>query len=156
MAGEAHSSQTTLRQITARVQELELMSAVRLLGQVADVRPILGLADVLVICSEYEGLPMAALEAMAAGVPIIATDAGALADLVGDRDGAGICGLRVRHGRPDDIAAAIRRLSTQPKLRTALSREGQHLAQGPFSITATAARMLDVYRELGRPSVEVP
>jgi glycosyltransferase involved in cell wall biosynthesis len=102
MAGEAHSSQTTLRQITARVQDLALTSAVRLLGQVADVRPILGLADALVICSEYEGLPMAALEAMAAGVPIVATDTGALADLVGDRDEAGICGLRVRHGRPDD------------------------------------------------------
>ena len=155
MAGEAHSSQTTRRQIATRVQELELASVVRLLGQVADVRPILGLADVLAICSEYEGLPMAALEAMAAGVPIIATDAGALADLVGEREDPGICGLRVRRGRPDDIATAIRRLSLQPKLWRALSAEGQRMARGPFSISATADRMLHVYRELGRPSMEI-
>lgn len=156
MAGEAHSSQTTLSQITARVQELELAPAVRMLGQLTDVRPLLGAANALVICSEYEGLPMAALEAMAAGVPIVATEAGALADLVGDRDDPGICGLRVRQGRPDDIAAALRRLNTHPRLASALGREGQCLARGPFSISATADKMLHVYRDLVRPSLSVP
>jgi glycosyltransferase involved in cell wall biosynthesis len=156
MAGEAHSSQTTLSQITERIHELELASAVRMPGQLTDVRPLLGAANVLAICSESEGLPMAALEAMAAGVPLVATEAGALADLVGDRDEPGICGLRVRRGRPDDIAAAIRRLNTHPKLWAALSREGLRLAEGPYSIAATADKMLDVYRDLVRPSLSEP
>jgi glycosyltransferase involved in cell wall biosynthesis len=148
MAGEAHSSQTTLAQIADRIQDLELTLAVRMVGQVTDVRPLLGLADALVLCSAGEGLPMAALEAMAAGLPIIATEAGALGDLVGDEQAAGVCGLRVRPECPDDIATAMRRLQTQPDLWSALSREGQRLAFGPYSIAATADQMMQVYRDV--------
>ncbi len=146
MAGEAHSGQTTVGEVTARIQALNLTTVIRLAGQVRDVRPILALADVLVICSSSEGLPMAALEAMATGIPIIATEAGGLADLVGEAEAPGICGLRVRIGEPGDIAAAIARLRAEPELWQALSREGCRLANGPYSIDATTNRMIDIYR----------
>jgi glycosyltransferase involved in cell wall biosynthesis len=152
MAGETCSGQTTVGEVTARIQELKLESAVRLLGQLTDVRPILALADVLVICSSQEGLPMAALEAMATGIPIIATEAGALADLVGEAATPGICGLRVRMGAPADIAAAITRLRTQPDLGSSLSREGLRLANGPYSIDTTADRMMNIYKDVCRLS----
>jgi glycosyltransferase involved in cell wall biosynthesis len=152
LAGEAHSAQATVAQIKTTIEALKLGSAVRLLGQVREVRPLLGAADVLVLCSSCEGLPMAALEAMATGIPIVATAAGALAELVGEADRPGVCGLRVRTAEPADISAAITRLQTQPDLWKALAREGVRLANGPYSIDTTGDRMLDIYKEVCRRS----
>ena len=152
MAGEGNSDRTTVGQITARIQELKLASVVRLPGQVTDIRPILGLADAMVICSTYEGLPMAALEAMATGIPLIATEAGGLADLVGEVGTPGICGLRVRTGEPADIAAALTRLQEHPELWTTLSRQRLRLVGGPYSIETTADRIMAVYKEVCQPT----
>lgn len=61
---------------------------VRFLGFVTDVGPVLAAADVLALPSRTEGLPMAVLEAMAAGVPVVASAVGSLPEVLGD--GAGV------------------------------------------------------------------
>src|SRR5262249_49769763 len=65
----------------AEVARLGLDEHVRLIGPAADVAPLLAAADVLVSASRYEGLSLAHLEALAAGLPVVATDAGGTAEI---------------------------------------------------------------------------
>jgi len=60
----------------------ELGSPVRFLGQVGDPAPLVGLADVMVFASNWEGLPIAALEALSVGLPVVSTKASRIADAV--------------------------------------------------------------------------
>ncbi len=85
IAGEASPSSTAaiqeVEKVRARVNSLKLAEHVRWTGPVSDVAPALAAADVLVSTSDYEGLSLAQLEALAAGVPVVATDAGGVGEL---------------------------------------------------------------------------
>src|ERR1035438_662561 len=70
------------------VRDLDLRDRVILLGHIPDVRPYYKQADLLAISSVTEGSPNVLLEAMAAGVPVVATSVGGIPELVADRDTA--------------------------------------------------------------------
>ncbi len=71
-------------ELRPRVRRLGLGRRVHLLGRRADVRVLLAAADVLVLPSLFEGLPLVVLEAMAARVPVVATDLTGTAEAVED------------------------------------------------------------------------
>lgn len=100
---------------------------VRLLGAMAPkwVPALLCSADAVLCCPWYEQFGMVALEAMACGVPVVASDVGGLAETVID----GVTGLHVPPRAPAAIAATTRRLLDHPDLCRRLGRAAAHRAQ---------------------------
>jgi len=103
------------------------------------VRRWLSAADVYVTASRIEGMPVAPLEAMACGLPVIATDAQGLPDILTGGEDSG--GLLVRRDDAAAIAAAIDRLRRDPDLRGRLSRAARRHIEQKFSISAVGAAL---------------
>ena len=114
---------------------------VQLAGWQADIRPWLARADIAVIPSRWEGFGLVAVEAMASGVPVIASDIPALREVVGD------AALLVPPSDPMALADAIRRLAADADLRRALSEAGLARVRR-FDIQTTVAACEAVYRAL--------
>ena len=106
-----------------------LAGLVRLEGEVSDPRPYLAAADVFALASTREGLPNALLEAMAAGLPIVATRVGGVPEAVED----GISGLLVHPGNPEALAEAIVRLWKDPEMRRQLGANASRRVGECFS-----------------------
>jgi glycosyltransferase involved in cell wall biosynthesis len=104
-------------------------------------------AEVAVVPSLYEGFSIPALQAMASGVPLVATTAGALPEVVGR---SGETGLLVPPGDSGALAEAIGALLADPALRTRLSEAALRRSREHFSWEATARATADVYREVVR------
>jgi glycosyltransferase involved in cell wall biosynthesis len=119
-------------------RDLGVGDAVFLLGRVPDVAAWLERADVLVHAARWEGFGLALLEAMLAGLPIVATDLSSVAELVV----AGETGLLVE---PEGIAPAVDRLLADDDLRKRLGRGGLTRARTEFSVDAMANRTAAVY-----------
>ncbi len=151
MGGEGHSCAHTRASVLTQIHQLGLTDAVRLLGHVDDVRPVLAAADAVVICSDAEGLPMLALEAMASGLPCISTRVGGLSALLGAVDDPHPCGLAIPIGQPDVLAEAIGRLDRDRGLGRELGLRGKQRVAAEYSGAAMGARVVDVYGELLRP-----
>jgi len=108
-----------------------------------DVATWMRIADVVVVPSRREPLGLAAVEALACGTPVIASDTGGLPEVV--RDGAN--GLLVRAGDPAALAEALRRMA-DPALRERLGAAGPASVAG-HDIRAAAAQMAAGWAELG-------
>ena len=70
-------------QVEALIQELKIVSSVRLVGEVPDLANLLGALDLGVFSSRFEGCPNGVLECMAAGLPVVATDIPGIIEAVG-------------------------------------------------------------------------
>ncbi len=106
------------------------------------VRLMIG-ADLFVLPSHQEGLPVALMEAMSAGLPVVATIVGGVPDIVTD----GVEGLLVPPGRADLLARAVTRLAQDATLRTGLAR-GSLARSTMFDVRSAAAAIEAVYTEL--------
>lgn len=127
--------------LEALTGELGLNETVVFAGMQADVRPFLAEGDIFLLSSDYEGIPMTIIEAMAMGLPIVSTAVGGVPDLVEDQK----TGLLT----PCDaqaLAAAILRLTEDPSLRHTL---GQAAREGSkrFSAVSMARAYLAVYQD---------
>jgi glycosyltransferase involved in cell wall biosynthesis len=111
---------------------------VRFLGFLPDVAPVLAAADLLALPSRTEGLPMAALEAMAAGLPVVASAVGSLPEVLAD--GAGVL---VPPGDVSALRLALERLSA-PEVRARIGAEARRRVESRYAATTMAQR----YREL--------
>ncbi|MDQ3248636.1 MAG: glycosyltransferase [Chloroflexota bacterium] len=100
-------------------------------------------AEMVVMPSHYESFGMVALEAMAMGTPVIASEVGGLAHLVQH----GVNGFHVPSRDPEALAARMLELLTDPELRQRLGRQARQSAQA-YEWRNIVARMLDVYGEL--------
>ncbi len=100
-------------------------------------------AALLVYLTTEEGLGSAALLAMSAGVPVIASAVGGLREVVED----GVTGL-LTENRPEAVAAAIRALMEDPGRRAELGRRGRERVQEKFSLGGMVEATLAVYREV--------
>ena len=100
--------------------------------------------DVLVQPSRADNLPLAILEAMAAGLPVIGTRAGGIPELVVE----GETGLLVAPERPDELASALDSLAANPEGRAEMGSRGRARVQEHFSADAIARRTVDLYEEL--------
>jgi glycosyltransferase involved in cell wall biosynthesis len=115
---------------------------VRFLGPVDDPLELLCALDIFVMPSLYEGLGVAALEAMACGLPVIASDTGGLREAVED----GRTGLLAPPGDVVALAHAIETLAEAPAMRAAMGAAARDLAVERFGMTAMARRTLEFYR----------
>jgi D-inositol-3-phosphate glycosyltransferase len=109
------------------------------------VPALLRSADVVVCVPWYEPFGMVAVEAMACGVPVVASAVGGQVDTVVD----GVTGLHVPPRDPDRLARAVGRLLADDSLRASLGEAGAKRARRRYSWSRVAAATLDTYRELG-------
>jgi glycosyltransferase involved in cell wall biosynthesis len=123
-----------------RATALGLAAQLRWLGQVSDVRQVLAAADVVVLPSLAEGLGVAAIEAMAAGRPVVASAVGGLPELICD----GEQGLLVPARDPEALARALARCLGDAVLRARLGAAGRRRADA-FSTEAMARGTEAVY-----------
>jgi len=119
---------------------------VRFVGQQGDVLPWYQAADVFVLPSKWEGLSNALLEAMACGLPVIATDVGGNRDVIRH----GQTGLLVRPDDPMSLCAAIRLMVEDPVYRATLAAAGRRHVHERFSLSETIRACAAHYRDLVR------
>jgi glycosyltransferase involved in cell wall biosynthesis len=130
--------------VEAEVRRLGLDSVVRLAGVRNDVAELLAAADLFVLSSRSEGLPLSILEAMAAGLPVVASSVGGVPELVVD----GETGLLVPPGDPRSLARAIERLLADAALRGRLGAAGRARVVEHFDLASAQRAHLDLYRSL--------
>lgn len=104
-------------ELKALTEELGLQNQVTFLGNVQDVPTLLSKKSILLLSSLSEACPMVILEAMAAGLPIIATDVGGVSELVSDN------GIIVKSGDVDGFADAMLKLVNDPVLLKKMSQK---------------------------------
>ena len=126
----------------AQVRELSLDDTVVLPGRLG-IRSWLERADVFVHSSRWEGFGIVLLEAMLAGLPIVATRVSAVPEVVAD----GETGLLVEAGDADAFAVALDRLLSDPELARRLGEAGLARARAEFSVARMTERTLAVYRD---------
>ncbi|GAB2821402.1 glycosyltransferase family 4 protein [Actinoallomurus bryophytorum] len=122
-----------------------LDDVVTLAGAVPDARDLLEHYEFAVLPSHGEGMPNAVLEAMAAGLPVIATAVGGVPEIVSD----GVTGILVPARAPADLAAAIEAIAGDPLLRSRMGTAGREHAER-LSVDECAVRHESVYRTLLR------
>jgi glycosyltransferase involved in cell wall biosynthesis len=104
------------KELERYVDELDLADAVRFLGFVEDVYPLLEEADCFVLPSQTEGMPMSLLEAMSCGVPIVASAVGSIPSVARD----GVEAMLVKPDSREDLFQTLTRLLGDEKLRSDL------------------------------------
>lgn len=127
--------------------ELGLGERVEFLGARSDVPRLLQAADAFLLTSISEGIPLTLIEAMASGLPCVATAVGGVPEVVAD----GVTGLLAPPGDVDAIAAALRRVLADGALAEGLGRAGRERAAKHFAIAPMQAQYARIYRELGAP-----
>ena len=123
-----------------------LADSIMWLGERDDVPDILAAADAFVLASHQEGFSNALIEAMAHGLPAVATAIGGNLDAVAD----GQTGLLVGVQSPGQLAAAILKLALDPDLRQSYGAAARARVQSLFSLKACVARYENLYRGLSR------
>ena len=113
------------------IASANLQERVFMLGRRLDVHDILDAADLVVLPSCSEGMPNAVLEAMAHGIPVVASDVGGVNSLLGS--GAGIV---VAPGDDQALADALQRLIDDPSLRENMGARGRELIRGSLGVDA--------------------
>ncbi len=133
--------------------QLGLQDRVRLEGERRDVPAVLADADAFVLSSRSEGLPVSVLEAMAAGLPVVASAVGGVGELVVDGD----TGLLVRPADAEAMAAALATVVADPTLRRRLGEAGRARAEELFDLEPCRRAHVALYmRELDRAGLSVP
>jgi sugar transferase (PEP-CTERM/EpsH1 system associated) len=125
-------------------RRLGISERVRFLGNRADVPDLLRGMDVFVLPSLWEGMPNAALEAMAVGLPVVATAVGGTSEVVVD----GVTGLLVPPSDPDALAQSIARLLCDPDLRYKMGQAGRERVVNHFSVERTVEQTARLYEQL--------
>lgn len=141
----------TLPQVQARAEEMGADWA-HFLGYRADVAAVLGLADILIQPSDADSMPMVLLEAMALGVPIVATDVGDIAAMLESR-----AGIVVPPRDPAALRAACAELLEDPGKRAELGAAGREIAAGRDATEMAKRYELLIEDALeGRPPDDLP
>jgi len=119
---------------------------IRFLGHRTDVPDLLAAADLFAFPSLYEGLGCSVIEAMALGLPVVASDIPALREVIEDRGS----GFLVPRGAVEELVAAMRKLFDDRSLRTSMGDRGRSIFAERYRLERSAARMIDLYRSLAR------
>jgi glycosyltransferase involved in cell wall biosynthesis len=138
------------RDLERQRAELSLERHVKFLGERSDVVRLLAAADMFVLPSRYEGLPLALMEAVSMGVPVVATAVSGLPDLLTDERDA----LLVAPEQPEALTDAIARLAGDPDLRAGLSAGARELSER-FDVRRCVLEVEAVYDQLRPEPVPV-
>lgn len=131
-----------------RVRELGLVNSVSMLGSRSDVPELLRNSDVYVSSSRSEGMSNALLEAMASGLPLVATQVGGAEDTVQD----GVNGILVGAGDGAALAEALQEVLVDAEKRRAMGEASRRLALHEFKVEGIVDRYLDLFRQLDAPA----
>jgi glycosyltransferase involved in cell wall biosynthesis len=131
-------------QLEHAAESLGVRERVLFLGPRDDVPALLAASDAFVLPSRFEGTPLALLEAMAAGKPVVASAIPGTDEIVAD----GETGLLVRPNDSDALAAALRRVVSDPGLRARLGAAAGRHAAAAHSAAASTRRVEAVYETL--------
>jgi len=134
---------TEERMIKTFIREHHLENKIHLLGFRKDIPALMKSLDLFLITSRTEGLGTIVLEAFAAGVPVVATSAGGIPELVED----GKTGLLASIGDTDGLRNAVLRIFEKPELRNTLVSNARQKVKN-FSFQATAEKTVKVYEEV--------
>ncbi|MDE2150103.1 MAG: glycosyltransferase family 4 protein [Gammaproteobacteria bacterium] len=138
LAGDGPERPALMQQASA----LGIAETVEFPGTISDVPALLAGAAAYVQPSHREGLPNSVLEAMAAGLPVIATRIGGHEDIIAE----GETGLLVPPADPGALAAALQRLFENSELRRRLGDQAAAYVRRNFATTVVIERLLDLYR----------
>jgi glycosyltransferase involved in cell wall biosynthesis len=146
IAGEDKSqSGDNRRQLEKLIAELSLGHRVSLIGWVDDVAELLATFDLFVSPSRSEPFGLSIVEAMAAGVPVIATRSEGAREIIDDEQ----TGRLVPVGDADALANAIVQMLSDPKQGERLSENARRVVRERFSLGRMVAATEQVYREIG-------
>jgi glycosyltransferase involved in cell wall biosynthesis len=139
IAGEGPLRQSLL----ALAEELKISERLFLLGQQSDIHPVYAAIDILALPSLWEALPFTVLEAMAAGLPVVASDIAGIPEVVEQN----ITGFLIPPGDSRAFAAALQPLLGSPKLRSALGDAGRQRIVAHFTLRDMVQQTTNIYRE---------
>ena len=134
-------------QLEARVRASPYHDRIRTLGHRDDVPDILSAADLFVLPSIYEGFPGAAIEAMALGLPVVASSLPTLREVVDE----GCSSLLVPPRDPARLAETMGRVLDDPKLARRLGDRGRELFLTRLTAEQSHDRMIELYERLSVP-----
>jgi glycosyltransferase involved in cell wall biosynthesis len=139
----AGPEETALRRL---VREKGIEDMVRMAGEVEPERMSkwMQASDLFVLASHTEGMPNVVTEAMACGLPVVATAVGGLPGAIGDCDGA----LLVPPGRVDDLEKAIVKIINDNQLRASMRIAARNRAEEQFGVKRNARLILDYLRKI--------
>ena len=124
--------------------DMGLGDVVTFLGYQPDIRPVLAGSDVVMLLSRAEGLPLVPLEAMAAGLPVVATSVGGVPEVVRHQQ----TGLLVPPRRPDIAAKMLGWLANSPDYGHDIAEAGRAYVREHHSPKVVAARYAALYRRV--------
>jgi glycosyltransferase involved in cell wall biosynthesis len=127
-------------------RDLGISRQVSFLGEVAEVGDLLGRARMFVLPSLTEGISLSLLEAMAQGLPVVATAVGGTPEVVVD----GQSGLLVPPVDPAALAAAMLRIWSDPELSRRMGAAARQRVEQDFNVAITTANYESLYQELSR------
>lgn len=137
--------------IRTLVSGLGLTDRVKFLGFRSDLERVLSLADIMVHPSHMEGVPLAILSGLAAGMPVVATAVGGLPEVVRN----GHSGILLPPGEPDTLAATVLELCRDRERGRKLGAAARRFIEDEYSLDAAARRVTALYQEMlasnGRP-----
>ncbi|HDO26248.1 MAG TPA: glycosyltransferase [Nitrospirae bacterium] len=130
--------------LVERSAEKGLDDKVFFLGGRTDIPELLAITDIFVLPSLSEGMPVSVMEAMASGVPVVATDVGGVSELVID----GETGFLVPSQTPELLAEKISILMDDEELRKTMGRKGLERIKSQFAFETMVRKTEDLYRRL--------
>lgn len=124
-------------------EQLNIVSSVNFLGIRTDIPHLLASSDLYVMASKWEGFSISLIEALASGIPVIATSVGSSNEMIKNNDN----GVLVDSGRSDLLAKAMFKLVMNKELRIRLSKNGFNSAK-KFNINKCAEGYLKLYLDV--------
>jgi glycosyltransferase involved in cell wall biosynthesis len=133
-----------LESLQGKALQMGLSEEIEFHGAVSDIERHLDSACIFVQPSLVEGMSNVILEAMAAGLPVVATRTGAAAEIIQD----GVNGLLVDVGRPEQIHDAIVRIISDEDFARRIGREARSMIESNYAIEIVADQYCTLYNDL--------
>ncbi len=130
-------------QMEAMAAELGIANSVRFLGDRRDMPELLAQSHIFALPTHWEGFPISILEAMRAGLPVVASDVGGVSEAISD----GVTGFTTRPGDDQDFADKLQALVQSPDLRGNFGRAARSRYEENFTSAIMLRQTLAVYRE---------
>ena len=128
-----------------RAEELNLSKIIEFLGSRGDVDDLLANSDVFILVSDWEGFPISILEAMRAGLPVIACDVGGIHEAIIDR----VNGILVPRGEIAGLKLAMQELIADETLRQKMGKNARQRFEQLFTTSMMLQKIEGVYHSLG-------
>jgi glycosyltransferase involved in cell wall biosynthesis len=132
------------------ILESGLAGHIILLGERNDVYDVLRAMDILLICSDHEGIPMVMLEAMALGVAVVAREVGGMPEVIRH----GVNGILVPSNSPEELSQACMSIYENPRLRASLTQAACEEIRQRYSADKHARTIVELYQSMCRRQVQ--